>query len=82
MSPAKRKQRESERGLCLYPPHAKVGRMEIRRGLCSGCYHAACRLVRDEKTTWRSLESFGKCKPLATNQNEREKWFFSHLIKP
>jgi hypothetical protein len=33
------------------------------RGLCKSCYHTACRLVKDKRTTWETLIETGKARP-------------------
>lgn len=42
----------------------------IARGLCSGCYQAASRLVREHRKTWAELEQNKPplAKPLGANR--------------
>ncbi len=48
----------------------------VSRGLCSGCYQAAARLVRAGHSTWKALEVSGRANPVTgATRNKRARWF-------
>jgi hypothetical protein len=46
---------------CLHPEHKH--KKPTTRGLCSGCYSTACKLISEKKVTWAGLEAAGKVLP-------------------
>ena len=48
-------------------------RTAVARGLCKADHIRACKLVRDGRTTWASMESRGKVAP--KGQGSITRWF-------
>lgn len=63
---------------CLRPDCTSPAK---HRGLCGSCYSCACRLVKQNKTSWDVLTSTGKALPaksVADNASRHvQEWFLT-----